>query len=380
MSLYNRISAVLFIETNKRALLSYAKFKDLTMNSTTDDFIERMKLKPDDINKIHQLFNVVTLQPKQMLVTAVALENHQNEIASNIDINNLEEFVMDDGAANQRQGTMCFTTCHSISDKRNLGSNFNLSTNSLFLGFREASLGRIIICKNIYPLHIINLTVDNLSPRKFYETLLTKLILGVDYDFNIRDSISYVDGRMDQRAARYFIEIYAYDRHKFLLAEYKNYGGMDFSAFLYYQGPKLMPPLDGVFQNDTGEDISIITPDHPKGLSISGTEIQIYVTDLHVRVECIYHDGVFYFDKNDWKKEVSRVMQTSGPKNTNLDKFINMNHELLNYCRTCRANMLDYNFNKGHKLASGLKVYHTDCSALSNISLGENVHKYHYGA
>ena len=57
------------------------------------------------------------------------------------------EFNYNDPEHNTRRGTMSFTSCHKVSDMRNLGCNYNVSLATNFLGHSDLSIGRLLLFK-----------------------------------------------------------------------------------------------------------------------------------------------------------------------------------------------------------------------------------------
>jgi hypothetical protein len=80
---------------------------------------------------------------------------------------------------------------------------------------------KIIVMNNNYTMTFLNFSTLNYSGRSLYRYLLTKIILGDDYDlYIVSNNYSnyygfYKDGTLGQEIIYYFLEIYCYDRFNF---------------------------------------------------------------------------------------------------------------------------------------------------------------------
>lgn len=322
MSLYNRDRTINFVNVNKDFLRKLEKFKDIADdNNFADNAINRMKLRNDEVSILLKLFKIIKIPPGTMFCNSTAEQNHANR-----KVKTIEDFV----EFNPIKGTQWFTSCYDTGTKeRNLGSKFNISLSSTFLGSCDNALGRILIYRNTKELKMLYVGDKTFQGRRMLAQIITKLILGKDYDLNKTDNMfnSFADnvlcpckgdcacgvwngyGTLNEYVMNYIFEIYCYDTH--------------------------VPLMDGVIGFDLNYDTLL-------QIKISGTEFKIFNIEKVMVLESVLYFGKMYYNSSEYKKKLEEDFENwkdcpiSVPKIWNIETFILLNNELEYYCTNTR--------------------------------------------
>jgi hypothetical protein len=302
MSLYNKSKWDYFVSSNYNQIIQLDKFKNC---HNGDNILDTAKLQPYDINKLINLFSnnlkiyeINKLKTYHVLKSKNKIDVHQyNNIKNKTNLNyskyDFFELFWKDNNENTRNGAMSMTSCDNVSkesrtsysnptndlnDESNIG---NIAINPAYFGEQINDFGRIVKFKNSHKLRILYCNPTNKLGRYFFRKAITKILLGEDYTFNLRDGC-YKDGCLGQEIIYYFLEIYNYDRYynlqmlfnnlknnneyelhinlpdKYTFEEFYN----DESVNIYY------PSLDGLYYHDDSS------------MKVDGTEISVHGTEI----------------------------------------------------------------------------------------------------
>jgi hypothetical protein len=321
------------INANKNLLLKLDKFKHLNEYSSNDGFINAMKIKIVDITKLYldlkaknrvmffnidELklinsnksfpFNASTKMTNEEIISELKIV--QSDLSSNVTVpasKYMYKFfdLYDSINVNARPGGMSFSLCtdnKTINDifdnmcmicrKQNCNcinitskddKSASVSLNPKYYGVEtKESFGRISFYKNTLPLYLYDFTSSNYKNRYIFRTIVTKLILGTDYFdkiiiHNIKPTVEFFkDYTIGQEIYYYFLELYNYDRNKYLLHSFNTFTSVfnkgKFEEF--YNSAEVIdsyPPFDGVLYFDHAIHNNI---DYP------GTECFIFNKEL----------------------------------------------------------------------------------------------------
>jgi hypothetical protein len=306
MSLYNKTFFFEFMknDTNKLFLSKLKKFREIDITNV-NKVLEVMKLNKDSVKKIHLL-----------------LQNDNNDAIINIEKKKIKFFTAKcfDKFETDYKGSVSFTTDTFINETNE--NSFNALLNNEFFKCKSDNFyKRIIIMTNIYNMDFLNFSATNYSGRSFYRYIMTKMLLGDDYDpvmivknFDKHHGF-YKDGTLGQEIIFYFIEIYCYDRYNFfnnlsneqyLLVDPHNKNSKDEKEEKNNKINELLinkmwrseyPSIDGVIYVDKSND---------NGKEIIGIETVVFIPDIYLtKIDDIYiNDGINF--KSDLKDVVSK--------------------------------------------------------------------------
>jgi hypothetical protein len=304
MSLYNKDFFNLFYKNNKNLLASLDKFKNINIHNEYE-VLNKMKLTKKDIKYIHK-----------------RLYNTNSENILNFEKNNLTLFS---GKCYDNmetyKGTIS-TVTNNLTNKLLEKKQSNISalfSNTYFNCNKENKYKRVIIYNNIYNTTLLNFTTNDYSGRKYFRYLLTILILGNDYKFNINKNQFHSDGTLAQEIIYYFLEVYCYDRYNF----FKNLSVNDYNNNTLNTLDNLnelfsnkiwideYPPIDGIIYLDfNSKDINY------------GIEIVIFINEFNLKEK----NSIYINDGENFKEKKDEVTNFNPEININfkeLDKKIN---------------------------------------------------------
>lgn len=322
MSLFNRERTINFINVNKDFLRKLEKFQNIADDSNfVDNVINRMKLGDNEVSILLKFFKIVKIAPGNMFCSSTAEQNHSNKKPKNI--NDFAEF-------NPIKGTQWFTSCYDTGTKeRNLGTKYNLSLSTTFLGSCDNALGRILIYRNIKELKMLFVGDKSFQGRRMSAQMITKMILGKDYDLNKTDGFfnSYGGdllchtkgdcecglwngyGTLNEFVMNYIFEIYCYDTPA--------------------------PLMDGIIGFDLNYDTLL-------NIQIAGTEFKIFNSEKVMVLESVLYFGIMYYNLSDYREKIENDLksyeQCSVPvtKKWNINSFVSLNDKLEYYCSNIR--------------------------------------------
>lgn len=374
MSQYNRNAVEQFITTYASELVKYKKFSKLSQPTTPEilqQYVDLMKLTTSDIDVLVKLFGYVTIHSDEIFTHAESLCD-RGKPKPNIGIISFDNFI--EMKPNMYIGTMCTTSSwtpksaidkdamlndeqrtslnkmNSIWYKRNLGSKYNISTNSTFLGHYYDCMGRIFIYRNPKALNMLTLGMQNLYGRKIFSYVISKMILGNDYDFELSPQHSMINGNpqicsqcngdctmgywnvnhsLHEKIVNYFLE---------LMCE-ENAGKPN--------------AIHGMILNDVSHDALEIVNNSP--LYISGTEFRIFAPEKYLQMEAILYMGKIYRNIKLYKNRIS----------TDFTKF----NITKNFAIPQNQNSLDM-------INSAITSY--ELSRLNDLTNGKRAHEYSF--
>lgn len=265
----------------------------------------------------------------------------------------------------QRNGAMSMVSCDNISndsrytteDLLNSINNYkqryitNISAVSNYLGNNLQKYCRIIKFKNKLKLRILNCDPDNYSGRLIFRQLITKILLGDDYDFSFTEGC-YKDGSLGQEVIYYLFEIYNYDRYwllhklyyKILKKHIINNPNISFENFYNDKSINIIyPSIDGIYYYDSSE-----TNIESKNIIINGTELLVFIPELCFSIEkCIcynldspYHFNVSLSSKEEFIEYLNEFINKYNQLNININYSINLfkiiNEKMIKECKNIK--------------------------------------------
>ena len=365
MSIYHKAKVVEFINANKHFLIELDKCKHLRINSSTDDFINALKIRSKDMrhkyayldkNKKHLIYKEGELQ----LINASStfkdisddeikniIETTKNELTRTEIINTKQQNQFDRTKLYDlyqtkkiyyRKGTMSFSLCNQkkLSDlylsmcqeckndtcvikndcNKNIVADDTAATVSLNPRYYDIenpkNFGRITYYKNNKTLHIYDFSSNNYKNRYVFRKFITELILGPDStDKIINNNLSvqigfFRDDTIGQEIYYYFLEIYNYDRYNRLLNSYNSFSStFNKSSFNEFCNDEMIitmyPPFDGVLYFDHSTY---------KNVNYPGTECLLFNNELNVTLY-----GILFVFNNKF--------YNANSVKTSLDDFLN---------------------------------------------------------
>lgn len=350
MSEYNRNRVIDFLIKHRKFISSLKKFQQYTQfddNKFVDAIINSIKFNDQTVKLLKQFFLIKKIQTTTLFCTAVAEINHANKLKRNIEY--FPEITTDN--THKIKGTIWFTSCDTKETKRNLSSKFNLSLNTTFLGNYDSDLGRLLFYRNNVTLNMIYTGDTSFQGRRLLSNMLTKLILGQDYnlekmdnDFNGYGSNALlVDVNQDNDAVcglwsgygtlpeyviNYLFEILWYD--------YRSYGISDDDR------------IDGIIALDGSYD-SLLK------IKVFGTEYRIFNAEKLMTLESVLYMDKMYYNINQYKEKIENDKKNYGTskisKKWSLHEFQSTLSKMNDYCviRNNDASMKQNNFNASTK-------------------------------
>lgn len=377
MSAYNKNNLSNFIKAHVNELHNLNKFKSLSPDVSSEQnlnaYIDKMKLTPDELNTLIKMFRQVQIPVNNMFAHTESFCDRGNIKNTHLSIDKFWELTPD-----IFKGTMSFTSCwaenNPLWESKNLGKKFNISTNSTFLGKYLDCFGRILIYRNTSPLTMLDLGVSDLGGRKSFTYMITKLILGSDYNFKftgvgiepLPESCSKIcrsdcttglwnhEGALDEKCWAYFME-YAF---------YNN---------------TLTIPINGIILND-------VSYDKLDEVYLSGTEFRVFGMDKNMILESILYRDYFYTNKEEYKNVLFKDLQTYDPEHPKLKEkdeisLKTINFMLNSYClsRTTyklSSNIFDRNADKTNSRDARFQVLKIPFLVFDNQQSGGSNYKY----
>ena len=293
MSAYNKTKVEEFIRNpqNRELLSKLNKFKKIDL-SNENLVINTMKLQKESVKRIHNFL----------------LEKNKNAII-NIKKDDVKFFTAKcfDDFENSYKGTVSYTT-NTFSNDPNK-TTFDVMLNKNYFNCRDSNkYKRVIIATNKYNMTLLNFSTSNYSGRSLYRYILTKFILGNDYNPQIvadnptKYSGFYKDGTLGQLFIYYFLEVYCYDRFNF----FKNMATEDYQLIRDIRDRDLAkqtkineflsnelwlnqyPGIDGVLYMDKStNDRTVLT----------GVETVVFVQEIYLTTV----DNIYINDGADFK-------------------------------------------------------------------------------
>ena len=342
MSVFNYNKTTNFINKNIEFLKTLEKFR---LTNTLDEIINVMKITKTDVEIILKLFPVLNIPIGPLFCNAMAAINHAN--MQLMEPGEFIEFHFD-----RWKGTMFFTSNYNTGNtNRNLGGNFNISIVSSFLGEYDNNLGRILMFRNNKQLHLLDLGDNSFQGRRLFSSLMTKLILGKDYNLEkINDDFTNLSkrclrcncssdcvcgiwsgyGTLPEFVINYLFEIYCYDNQSL---------------------------IDGIVSMDSSYD-NILNKE------IIGTEYKIFLTDKHMILESVIYMGIIYYNSDEYYKKIKEDYENYKRTGVNIEKNWSEQNfiELLNYLNY----YANYARNDNNRNENVFNIY----SVISSIGIG----------
>ena len=356
MSEYNLYFVKKFIYEARDTLKNLYKFKNLPpitnpSDSTIYKYIDVMKLTSEQIDTLIELFGYITVPENELFITSRSLCRNEPSVINKIDFNKYKnsgniETLFEEFDKNKYKGTMSTTsywspnkndtlqiseiersTRYALGQKwtsKNYGSFTNINTNSTFLGGYYGCFGRLLFYSNTKPLVFLNLGVDNLSGRQVFSYIITKMILGSDYDFskNIHNNPSGLSGTPSEFGCEQCPEpckigVWSFD--KTLIENIRNY----FLEIAKYDniGTRV---IDGILLNDVSID-----PRTKKFLS--GTEFRIFTSEMDLHLESILFFDNFYYNIPEYKNAILKKINEYIQSNALSSPIIGSSDDLIEY-------------------------------------------------
>jgi hypothetical protein len=215
MSEYNKKFCVDLIINNKNELLKLKKFSSLNLLSSIDEFINCMKLSKDNIIKIENEIGENNIMNIQTNGIKLYNTNKIKKFYSKSELNTykLPENIFKTSDPESYKGSMSFSSCF-FKNENKIKDNF-VSVNDVYFGTNFIQFPRITSYTNDYKLRLFNFTTFDYTGRIYYRNLVTKLILGDDYKFNLKNGF-YNDSTLGQEVIYYLFEIYNYDMYNYI--------------------------------------------------------------------------------------------------------------------------------------------------------------------
>lgn len=378
MSAYNRTRVVEFINEQAPALATLEKFKGLPTTSLTDSdvqsYIDRMKLTPLDIAVLLRIFKLVKIPAGNMFVHTESLCD-RGDIKLGMKVSTDKFFEL---TPSIYKGIMCFTSCwlpNKTWTVRNDGKKFNISTNSTFLGKYNECFGRILIYRNTEELNMLFTGIQNLGGRKAFTYLITKLLLGSDYNFDFKGFSGMV--RLPSICRKNCnpnctTGLWGYE--KSLIEQIWGY----FLELAFYEKISSIP-LSGMIINDASYD-------DVDNIELSGTEFRVFCIDETMVLESVMYKDKFFVNRVQYKKVLEKDIASYDPSNLTSvkrqnDTSLNAINSLLDaYCASRHSYGINMNifdreqnpsskFDKVFKLSNALAIDDDDQSSQQTNNL-----------
>lgn len=363
MSIYNRNYCVKFIEKNYDKLKTLKKFMECNNNN---DINEKMKLTKNDVKTILNEFdnNIIYYEPNKLVTFSAGMSkkkidnksiplakddyeqvlNYLTNKTLDIDHKKYELYELFwNNSEHKRSGTMSMSSCSNISDKSRQqivpkGTSIvydkyvtNTSAIPEYFGNNLQYNSKIVKFKNKLKVSILNCNADNYIGRYVFRKKITEIILGDDYNFDIQNNETYMDGSLGQEVIYYFLEIYNYDRFNELNHIYHEFLNKNLSvntniSFENFYNDKLInkiyPSIDGVYYYDQNKFIDKNRAEY----NIHGTEIVIFTPDLCMNLYSVHYFNILN-DKITFKDTKTLDEQINNLKNL-IDNYDNLNKEI----------------------------------------------------
>lgn len=305
MSDFNKKKVIEFIKAHVNSLVKLEKFKglstDLSNDTNIDLFINKMKLTPEGINILLKVFELVKVPAGQMFVHTESICERGEPNASQLAMGKFFELTPD-----VYKGTMCLTSCWDEEGKnwtvKNQGYKFNISTNSVFFGKYQECFGRMLIYRNTTDLHMLFTGIHNLGGRKAFTYLITKLLLGNDYNFDFPNGFGL--NRIPEDCKKNCPEncttgLWSYE--KALIEQCWGY----FMEAAFYENT-VTPPIGGMIINDSSYDAQ-------DEIQLSGTEFRVFCVDKVLTLESVMYRNKFYLNKEHYKQRLEKDFKNYNP-------------------------------------------------------------------
>lgn len=363
MSLYNRGKVINFLQTNYSFLIGLNKFRGISLNDY-DGFINLMKLTKNNVDMLTNIFEIRQIPPNHLFCSATAEQNHVN--VGNKKPDEFKEFHFD----KDWHGTMYLTSDYNTGNtNRNLGSRFNISIVTTFLGLYDDYLGRILMFKNKYQLNMLYLGDNSFQGRRLFSQIATKLILGADYYLEKTDGSFTHLSKMCQNCQNY-----SYIMNDCVCGVWSGYGTLPEFVINYffeiYCYDNKYPLFDGIIDLDYSYD-KILKK------KIFGTEYRIFIAENHFTLESVLYMGKIYYNATEYYNVINTDFNNYKMSGTNAIK-----HWSLNDFQLLLDQLNDY-ANKRKKLGVDKNVFnmhsvfkYKDINDIKNILLVGGKHKY----
>ena len=341
MSAYNRTKVVEFIKEHAPELCKMEKFVGLPPDATTDAvvqmYIDRMKLTRDDLMMLMKIFNMIKIPAGNMFVHTESFCD-RGEMKDGFQVTPDKFFEM---TPSIYKGFMCYTSCWEPDNKswnmRNDGKKFNISTNSTFMGKYKECFGRNLIYHNTEELNMLFTGIQNLGGRKAFTYLITKLLLGRDYNFDLKGFSGMV--RLPDVCKKSCVPncttgLWSYE--KSLIEQCWGY----FMELAFYEKTGGIK-ISGMIINDASHD-------DVDDVELSGTEYRVFCIDKTMELEAVMYRDKFYMNrvhyKNRIEKDIALVNSAQLTSIKRRDTALNIINYMLDvYCSTRRQFGLNMN-------------------------------------
>lgn len=304
MSEHNKKIVLEFVSKHMPELKQLRKFKDAV---TPEQFMDCMKLTVEDMNVLLKLYDVIEVPENSMFAHTESTCNRgdvRTEYAAGqqkMSISNFWEMT-----PTIYHGTMSCTSCWSNDDldkkARHGGLKFNISANTTFLGKYYDCFGRILIYRSRLPIKMLNLGVANLYGRKAFTYIITRLILGNDYNMDLKGN----GFENPQEPCKGCMSDCTTGLWSQLGALYEKTWG--YFMELAYLENKMSVRIGGIIINDASND-------KLEQLYVSGTEFRVFSTETMFTLESVLYNDRFYLNKEVYRLALEEDINKFDPNN-----------------------------------------------------------------
>lgn len=375
MSAYNRTKVVEFIKEHAPVLSTMEKFRGLSTDTSNDavvqSYIDRMKLTPNDMSILMRIFRMIKIPPGNMFVHTESFCD-KGEIKPGMQVTTDKFFEM---TPSVYKGFMCYTSCWLPNETwtiRNNGKKFNISTNSAFMGKYHECFGRILIYRNTEELNMLFTGIQNLGGRKAFTYLITKLLLGNDYNFDFKGFSGMVRlPEMCKKNCHPNCTTGLWSYEKSLIEQCWGY----FMELAFYEKTGGIP-ISGMIINDSSHD-------DVDNEELSGTEYRVFCIDKTMTLESVLYRDKFYMNRVHYQKRIEKDIMSYDPSRLTSvkrdDTALNIINSLLDtYCASrqfygINANIFDREPDPSKQYDKTFKVAPTPSLVVDNDNIQSNM-------
>jgi hypothetical protein len=299
MSEFNKERTISFIIKNKDFIKTLKKFANIKATDAefAQSVIELMKLNISQVQLLTKIFSVVVIPPNTLFCSSTAESNHAGKKIGSVD-----DFPEMGTNKNQIKGTRWFTSCFTTETSRNLGSIVNLSMSSTFLGLTDDALGRILFYRNNVPLRMIYAGEKSFQQRRLLADIMTKLILGQDYD------LEKMDNDFNNYGSSVLCDASFLDKNKdCACGVWSGYGTLP-EYVINYLFEDLCYNYDSLGINPNERIYGVIAMDGNYDqllkFKIFGTEYKVFTAETVMTLEAVLYMGKIYYDVGEYKMDL----------------------------------------------------------------------------